>query len=518
MSEVIVNIEVPGNMILEDSRIPDDYLTEEVISELIEELELPRITADEQIITYSLFHVQSNQNLLAGKTLPEAGVHNGDTIRLLSSHDVLSASSIEGQANYDPNKREIEVVLSVLDLNKTEHVSLSQDIKIEEILSKITDNYNLPPRDKLGSIITYRLRSKSLGRFLYNSETLQQAGIPLLDLITIHRDEIAGGDIYWDKRKREAGKIAYSIPVIPEWSTLRAIRRSLSAIARNFIVRLKQFALPLGVYYDPVDCTVFAPPSVSRTASCLIQIFAHRPEHVTTVSGMAKEFDKDAERRGFRSLGMEVARGTKLTFHLTVPGFEVEDAIQSVIWQGTPTLVQFDLTVPYNQNLGDVIGTVMVSYEQIPLGHIKFKITVTQIKQSSAELEPVGFAYVYRKAFISYASQDRLEVLKRVQMLARLRIKTFQDVLSLEPGVRWEKALYRHIDDSDLFLLFWSSAAKQSEWVMKEVRYALELKQDDLSPPEIIPILIEGPPPVPPPEELAHLHFNDYFLYLMANS
>ena len=103
-------------------------------------------------------------------------------------------------------------------------------------------------------------------------------------------------------------------------------------------------------------------------------------------------------------------------------------------------------------------------------------------------------------------------------MLARLRIRTFQDVLSLVPGVRWEKALYRYIDDSDLFLLFWSSAAKQSEWVMREVRYALELKQDDLSPPEIIPVLIEGPPPVPPPEELAHLHFNDYFLYLMTNS
>ena len=58
--------------------------------------------------------------------------------------------------------------------------------------------------------------------------------------------------------------------------------------------------------------------------------------------------------------------------------------------------------------------------------------------------------------------------MKRVQMLDRLHdrlhFKYFQDVLDLEPGERWERALYRHIDESDLFLLFWSSNAKQSVW------------------------------------------------------
>ena len=29
--------------------------------------------------------------------------------------------------------------------------------------------------------------------------------------------------------------------------------------------------------------------------------------------------------------------------------------------------------------------------------------------------------------------------------------------------------LFRHIDECDLFLLFWSTAAKQSRWVLKEV-------------------------------------------------
>ena len=112
-----------------------------------------------------------------------------------------------------------------------------------------------------------------------------------------------------------------------------------------------------------------------------------------------------------------------------------------------------------------------------------------------------------------------MEVLKRVQMLERVKIDFFQDVLSLEPGERWAKALYKNIDRSDVFLLFWSSNAKKSKWVLREVRYAMNLHGgDDLAPPEIVPVLIEGPPPVAPPPELKDLHFNDKFLYFIAGS
>jgi hypothetical protein len=67
--------------------------------------------------------------------------------------------------------------------------------------------------------------------------------------------------------------------------------------------------------------------------------------------------------------------------------------------------------------------------------------------------------------------------------------------------------------------LFWSTAAKESKWVLKEALYALERQgKDELNPPEIIPVIIEGPPPVSPPDELRHLHFNDKLLYLIALS
>ena len=107
----------------------------------------------------------------------------------------------------------------------------------------------------------------------------------------------------------------------------------------------------------------------------------------------------------------------------------------------------------------------------------------------------------YKQAFVSYAMKDLNEVMKRVQMLVSLHVSFFQDLLDLEPGERWERKLYKHIDDCDVFMLFWSTASKQSQWVTKEVQYALARKEGDVSrPPEIVPVLIEGPPvPLPNP-------------------
>jgi len=270
---------------------------------------------------------------------------------------------------------------------------------------------------------------------------------------------------------------------------------------------------------DTVDCTVFAPPAVPMRDSFMIQVFAHLQEQAAEAQKLAQQFDREAEARGFANLEIEVERGSKLTFHLVMPGLEIDEPLRTLVWRGSPASVQFGGTVIKGHPGGNVIGTVTISQAGVPVGHIKFKLTVTANKQScERKLRPAGdVARHYERAFVSYASQDRDEVLKRVQMLARLGIEYFQDVLTLEPGQRWERELYRHIDESDLFLLFWSSAAKQSQWVHREIQYAIACRGDDeLAPPEIVPIPIEGPPLIEPPPELAHLHFNDYLLYFMA--
>lgn len=269
---------------------------------------------------------------------------------------------------------------------------------------------------------------------------------------------------------------------------------------------------------DAVDCTVFAPSRARPGEPLLVQVFAHTAPEADAALAMAQAFDETAERRGFKSLELDVPRGDRLTFHFAMTGLTVTEPVQSLTWRGRTESVQFSVTVPPGFAPGKQVGTVTISQDGTPLGHVKFTLTIEAAGPASpVQPEPLGeHAHRYRRVFISYASHDRTEVLKRVQMLDRFRVSYFQDLLSLEPGARWEQELYKHIDDCDLFLLFWSRAARDSEWVMKEVRYAIARKDgQDANPPEIMPVILEGPPPIVPPEDLQAFHFNDKLRYFM---
>jgi hypothetical protein len=262
---------------------------------------------------------------------------------------------------------------------------------------------------------------------------------------------------------------------------------------------------------------VFAPPVAAPGESILVQAFAHLPEQADDARAIAEELDTAARRRTFFSLQSPVRRGSALHFELRMPGLEVDDPVASLVWRGRAEAVQFGVHVPPDTATRTVIGTLEVSLDGAPVGHVKFKLSV-EADARSAPSEPQGErAHRYSAAFISYASDDRDKVLARVQMLSLQGIRYFQDVLSLEPGDRWMKKIELGIDECDVFLLFWSTEAKRSKWVREEVRYALARKSgDELSPPEIRPVIVEGPPIVEPWEELAHLHFNDRLLYFMS--
>jgi hypothetical protein len=265
---------------------------------------------------------------------------------------------------------------------------------------------------------------------------------------------------------------------------------------------------------DTVDCTVFAPPFARRGEQLLVQVFAHLPPDAKIARALATEFDAAAKRRAVKNLELSIPRGSILGFELDMPGATVDRAVETLRWDGRAQSVQFRVSLPPGLEASVLIGTVTVSLASVPVGHVKFKVEVGD--HAAAPEETVGAdARRYRSAFISYASKDRNEALRGAQMLRAVEIECFQDVLDLEPGERWEQRLYSRIADDDLFILFWSKAAHDSEWVRKEARYALDCHQSELDPPAIKPIILERPP-VPPWPELAHLHFNDRAVYFMT--
>ncbi len=241
---------------------------------------------------------------------------------------------------------------------------------------------------------------------------------------------------------------------------------------------------------DPVDCTVFAPRQTHPGDELLVQVFVHLADNAEEVAAIATEFDSYTGRRGFTSLELDVPFDQQLAFHLVISGMEVDPTIQSLRWRRRTASVEFAVRCPPTSAPSARIGRLTVSCDRVPVGNVMFTIEVQPKGAPQGDAGPVGdSAARFRSAFASYASGDRAEVVKRLQMLRPLGIHFFQDVLSLDPGDRWEQKLYRHIDEADLFLLFWSSAARRSEWVHKEVTYALARNGEDLAGhPAIVPI------------------------------
>lgn len=222
--QVTVDIRTPQNEIFEGSVLPLEYSFQMIIDELIESFELPRLDESARPISYMLRSVQQNRAFANHETVMTAQVRNGDMLELQAMGATQSVEmpanmppipvvtggggggySADHNNNYSqggnntlpptvlmPNTSEINVVLSVMDLNRHETVSLPVNRPVGDLIRQIVANYNLESRDKLNQIIKYKLQSKALGRFLDERMTLLEAQIPPLDRLTLHRDEIAG--------------------------------------------------------------------------------------------------------------------------------------------------------------------------------------------------------------------------------------------------------------------------------------------------------------------------------------
>jgi hypothetical protein len=267
--------------------------------------------------------------------------------------------------------------------------------------------------------------------------------------------------------------------------------------------------------HDTVECSVFGPPAVPPLETVLIQVFLHLPEQAERASFLAGVMDSSTTFKGTSSLDLEIKRGARVDISLAVNGLLIDEPVRSVVWRGQPVFGQFLATVPPGTSGQSFFPVVRISIDGSLVGCIKFRIS-SDSSAANPQSMPLGeHSRRYKNAFVSYATKDRKEVLKRVQMLNVLKTKFFLDLLSLDPGDRWKKKLYETIRDCDLFLLFWSQAAKDSQWVMWEVEHALNQQRQNLySEPDIVPVILEQN--VLPPKSLEALHFNDHIQYLSA--
>lgn len=258
-----------------------------------------------------------------------------------------------------------------------------------------------------------------------------------------------------------------------------------------------------------VDVSAFAPEGGAPGEKVLVQILLHSEAELRRAGRKARLADPGTARRMTATLTQDIAIGQVVTVMIEGDDVAVDEPVQRIVWRGEPAAVQF--LVRLSSHIGNAYLRCRLLVDSVPVGSLRFALRVSRDAVGQRVEMRGDLERRYRHAFLSYASADRTEVLKRVQGLRAAGIDFFQDVLSLEPGEEWEQRLYDEIDRCDLFLLFWSSNAAKSEWVKRETERAVARQRETDGSPEITPVIIEGPPPATPiPEPLRHMHFNDY--------
>ncbi len=258
----------------------------------------------------------------------------------------------------------------------------------------------------------------------------------------------------------------------------------------------------------PAQFTVTAPQFVLPGSEFLVLVWAHLEDQFDAVVSRASK-ELGVSEALIRTKGpVLLERGSSLSVTVKIEGCAVDDPEDTLLWEGSIANASFLVRVPPVAAAGPHSGVVSVACMGMRIARMYFQITVTQTT-GGHEILPSP-AHRLRKAFASYASQDRDEVLGRIQGIQKVapELEVFLDVDSLRSGHYWTEEILKIIPATDVFYLFWSVHASRSAWVEKEWRCALDCKGIDF----IDPVPLAPPEEAPPPPELSQKHFNDWIL------
>ena len=258
---------------------------------------------------------------------------------------------------------------------------------------------------------------------------------------------------------------------------------------------------------DQVQFSAVAPKEARKGEYTLIQLYMYEQAFRSVVEEAlaAAEGPAQEKRSGFQ----KVLENTRVKVVLTCPDMPIDDNVQEQIWYGGYLQFDFAICPPEDFKKRQILLTAAVYFDDIPATRLMLMLKPLASCEEEIELSRQDIV----KAFVSYASQDRIRVGALVQGMRKARpdMDIFFDVTTLHSGEDWEKTLYREILQRDILFLCWSRNARASAWVEREWRFALEHKGVDA----IEPVPLEQPDICPPPQELFHKHFNDSLLYII---
>jgi hypothetical protein len=266
--------------------------------------------------------------------------------------------------------------------------------------------------------------------------------------------------------------------------------------------------IPSNVLIDNLRFTVTAPGSLLCGAVSEIQFWVHPEQQRETVLRRARQVDRpeDAGITMSPEGPFALQGGARVSVRLRLgSGLTCAENHKWIIWADDVGNASFVVTVPSEVPEGDLVGLASIRLNGCQIAKLSFLLKIGS-KMQATQAIPCQ-TVMHRRAFASFAGDDRDEILARVQGIeaAFKGLRVFTNADALRATTYWEGELHGHINAADVFYLFWCRHAMTSDWVSREWRWALKSKGLDF----IDPVPLESPENAPPPAELAAKHFND---------
>lgn len=204
-----------------------------------------------------------------------------------------------------------------------------------------------------------------------------------------------------------------------------------------------------------------------------------------------------------------VAEDALVTAIPSLPGFEFDPPQVSLRFRGGWRRFDFEFQAASAPLDASTDGHITFLVEGVIVADVPISVYVT-LTAGESELRPqMALSEPYQAIFCSYSHKDSA-IVERVERASRyFNFRYLRDVTALRSGEVWNARLLELIDSADIFQLFWSRHAAESEYVRQEVQYAVALRRKGAKSPVFIrPIRWEEPMPAPPPPELSDLHFD----------
>ena len=261
----------------------------------------------------------------------------------------------------------------------------------------------------------------------------------------------------------------------------------------------------------PIQFTAYHPKDVRPETWYTLLAYAHLPEALAAVQSDSRtRLGPQAGNAGQgRSQATQtIVRGAEMVIVPELPGCRFNPPRTSFLWledwhraefrvQASPDLPGFTLEQAVNGRVAFYVGPVLVA--EVPIWtHLQEEADASAVDLPDTQVttDPLS------AHLSSYSHQDILIAQQLEQAYTVLGMQSLRDVHVFRSGEEWHPALLRHIEQADIFQLYWSNNAKRSTYVEHEWRHALIQTR----PSFIRPLYWEQPMPDPPPE-LAAIHF-----------